>query len=171
MDRETGTAVAQFTKELTALGGQAYLVSEQELPARLTEFLQSKGVERVQADESVAKYITGIPVSREPDPGIRAGVTGALAGIADTGSLVIVSGQARPLTASLLPEIHVAVLKASRIYASLPQVLALREARDAAAGVIITGPSRTADIEMTLTLGVHGPGELHVFLIDDSTSG
>jgi L-lactate dehydrogenase complex protein LldG len=37
-----------------------------------------------------------------------------------------------------------------------------------AAGVVITGPSRTADIEMTLTIGVHGPGELHVFLIDDS---
>jgi len=171
VDRETGTAVAQFTKELTALGGQAYLVSEQELPARLTEFLQSKGVERVQADESVAKYITGILAVREPDPTIRAGVTGALAGIADTGSLVIVSGQARPLTASLLPEIHVVVLKTSQILPTVADALCRPEVREAAAGVIVTGPSRTADIEMTLTLGVHGPGELHVFLIDDSTSG
>jgi L-lactate dehydrogenase complex protein LldF len=166
-NREEGTLVAQFTRELTALGGQAHFVAEQELSARLSEFLRSKGIDRVQADETGAKYVTGIPVSREPDPSIRVGVTGALAGIAESGSLVLVAGEGHPLMASLLPEIHVAVLKASRIYASLPQVLALREARDAAAGVIITGPSRTADIEMTLTIGVHGPGELLVFLIDD----
>lgn len=168
VNREEVALVDQFTRELTALGGQVHPVPEGELSAKLSEFLQSKGVELVQADENVAKYITGIPAIREPDPTIRAGVTGALAGIADTGSLVIVSGQAHPLTASLLPEVHVAVLKTSEILPNLADALRRPEVRAAAAGVIVTGPSRTADIEMTLTIGVHGPGELHVFLIDDS---
>ena len=72
------------------------------------------------------------------------------------------------LTASLLPEVHIAVLKISRLVPTLADALRMPEVRTASAGVIVTGPSRTADIEMTLTIGVHGPGELHVFLIDDS---
>ncbi|MBA4380533.1 MAG: hypothetical protein C0393_07670 [Anaerolinea sp.] len=133
---------------------------------QIERILRSKGVDRVQADETGAKYVSGIPVSREPDPGIRSGVTGALAGIAETGTLLIASGEGRPLTASLLPEIHIAVLRAKDLYASLPQVINLREVREASAAVLITGPSRTADIEMTLTIGVHGPKELHVFVVD-----
>jgi L-lactate dehydrogenase complex protein LldG len=80
----------------------------------------------------------------------------------------LVGGPGSPLTASLLPEVHVAILKASTLVPSLPDALKRPEVLKAAAGVIISGPSRTADIEMTLTIGVHGPGELIVFLIDDS---
>jgi L-lactate dehydrogenase complex protein LldF len=158
----------QFAEELSALGGHAYLVSEKELPARLTGFLESKSIDRVLVDESGARYITKISTIREPDPTVRVGVTGALAGIAETGSLLLVSGAGQTLTASLLPEIHVAVLKMSRLVPTLADALRRPEVRTAPAGVIITGPSRTADIEMTLTIGVHGPGELHVFLVDDS---
>ncbi|MDI6770573.1 MAG: LUD domain-containing protein [Anaerolineales bacterium] len=176
VDREEVGLVDQFTRELTALGGQVHLVPEGELSAKLSEFLRSKGVNRVQADESVAKYISGIPAIREPDastwlstsPTIRAGVTGAVCGIAESGSLLLISGTGQTLTASLLPEVHVAVLKTSEILPNLADALRRPEVRAADAGVIVTGPSRTADIEMTLTIGVHGPGELHVFLIDDS---
>ncbi|KAF0108153.1 MAG: iron-sulfur cluster binding protein [Anaerolineaceae bacterium] len=173
----TQSLITRFMDELAALGGQAYLVSEKELPARLTEFLASKNIDRVLVDEAGAAYVTGIPLVREPDPAVRAGVTGALCGIAETGSLLLVSGAGQTLTASLLPEIHVAVLKTSDILPTVADALRRPEAspralsravRAAAAGVIVTGPSRTADIEMTLTIGVHGPGELHVFLIDDS---
>ena len=158
----------QFVEELAALGGHAYLVSEQELPARLAEFLKSRGIDHVLADESGARHVTEITILREPDPTVRAGVTEALCGIAETGSLVLIAGAGQTLTASLLPEIHVAVLKTSRLVPTLDEVLHRPELRTAQAGVIVTGPSRTADIEMTLTIGVHGPGELHVFLIDDS---
>ena len=158
----------QFAEELAALGGHAYLVSEKEFPARLTELLESKGIDRVLVDESGARYSTKIPCIREPDPTVRAGVTGALAGIAETGSLLLVSEAGQALTASLLPEIHIAILKTSQLVPTLAEALQRPEVRTALAGVIITGPSRTADIEMTLTIGVHGPGELHVFLIDDS---
>ena len=104
---------------------------------------------------------------RVPDPTIWAGVTGALLGIAESGSLVLVGGEGRPLTASLLPDIHIAILRESDLVPTLPEALARPEIRAASAAVIITGPSRTGDIEMTLSIGVHGPKELHVFLIED----
>ncbi|MGZ6230256.1 MAG: LUD domain-containing protein, partial [Syntrophales bacterium] len=158
----------QFAEELAALGGYAYLVSPNELPAKLSEFMESKRIDRVLVDDDGATFVNGIPTIRQPDPFVRAGVTGALVGIAETGSLLLTSGAGETLKASLLPEIHVVVLKTSRILPTLTDALALPEVGTASAGVIITGPSRTADIEMTLTIGVHGPGELHVFLIDDS---
>ena len=67
-----------------------------------------------------------------------------------------------PFNASLLPEIHIAILKSSDILPSLPDAMHL--VKNTSAAVFITGPSRTADIEMTLTIGVHGPKEIHVFL-------
>jgi len=158
----------QFTEELTILGGRVVKSAEKDLPGRLAEFLASKGADRVFVDEVGARFIAqGLHVL-QPDPQIRVGVTGALAGIADTGSLVLVGGPGSPLTASLLPEVHVAILKSSALVPSLSDALQIPEVAEVAAGVIISGPSRTADIEMTLTIGVHGPGELIVFLIDDS---
>jgi L-lactate dehydrogenase complex protein LldG len=71
------------------------------------------------------------------------------------------------LTASLLPEIHIVLLREEDIYQDLNAVFVQEQVRKAPAGVVITGPSRTADIEMTLTIGVHGPGELHVLCIAD----
>ena len=163
---------AQFAEELTALGGHVYIVPEKDFHSKLLEFLKSKGSDRVLVDDLGAEYglslPEGIELVREPDPSVRAGITGTLAGIADTGSLLLVSGAGQTLTASLLPQVHVAVLKTSRLVSTLAEALRLPEVRTALAGVVITGPSRTADIEMTLTIGVHGPGELHVFLIDDS---
>ncbi len=158
----------QFCEELTTLGGHVYFVSAKDMPARLLEFLRSKNTDQVFVDDDGARFVSGISITRDPDPAVRVGVTGALAGIAETGSLLLTSGGGQTLKTSLLPEVHVVVLKASRILPSVAETLAMPEVRAASAGVIITGPSRTADIEMTLTIGVHGPGEMHVFLIDDS---
>jgi L-lactate dehydrogenase complex protein LldF len=171
-DQGTGSQslAARFTEELTALGGKVYLMQMEDLPGRLRDLLNSRGIQRVLVDDAGAIYLGDVSAVREPDPAVRAGVTGALVGIAESGSLVLVSGEGQTLTASLLPEIHIAVLKVSAIVPGLEEALRRPELRTAAAGVIVTGPSRTADIEMTLTIGVHGPGELHVFLIDDSKS-
>jgi L-lactate dehydrogenase complex protein LldF len=160
--------VKQFTAELNALGGHVIRVTEKDAHARLAEFLRERGIERVLVDDAAAGYVAGAASIREPDPTVRAGVTGALAGIAETGSVLLASGAGQTLTASLLPEIHVAVLKTSQIVPTVAEALTRPEFPRAAAGVIVTGPSRTADIEMALTIGVHGPGELVVFLIDDS---
>ena len=99
---------------------------------------------------------------------VAVGLTGAVAGLADTGSLALVSGPGRGRIASLLPPLHIAMLRVSQLHRDLRGV-PCRASADRGRGsnlVLITGPSRTADIEMTLTRGVHGPGEVHVVLID-----
>jgi len=164
----TKSLSVRFIDELAAIGGIAYRIPEKELQNRLAGFLQEHGIERVCVDSIGEKCLPGIEVVHSPDPTVQVGVTGALVGIAESGSLVLVGGEDRPLTASLLPEIHIAILWASDLVPSLPDALARPEIRQAASSVIITGPSRTADIEMTLTIGVHGPRELYVFVIEEN---
>lgn len=96
------------------------------------------------------------------------GVTGADAGLAETGSIVVASGPGRGRLASLLPRVHIALLRRRDLVASLPVLLASRpELVTAGANLAcITGPSRTADIEHVLARGVHGPGDVHVILVD-----
>jgi len=73
----------------------------------------------------------------------------------------------KPLTALLMPEIHIAILRSSEILPRLAEALCRPELRDAAAGVIVIAPSRIVDIEKTLIISFYGLGELHVFLLDD----
>jgi L-lactate dehydrogenase complex protein LldG len=98
----------------------------------------------------------------------RIGVTGAFAAIAETGTLVLASGPGTPATGSLLPETHVAVLSARRIVPHMEDAFALaREAFGQMPRAInfVSGPSRTADIDQTIVLGVHGPGRVHIILV------
>jgi L-lactate dehydrogenase complex protein LldG len=100
-------------------------------------------------------------------------ISGADAGIAESGTLLLRSGAGRGRLASLLAPVHIAVLRAPQLVRGLGEALAAVQARspdlfaDSSNLTLITGPSRTADIELTLTLGVHGPREIHVVLIDD----
>jgi L-lactate dehydrogenase complex protein LldG len=104
----------------------------------------------------------------------RIGVTGADLVLAETGTLVLLSGAGRPRSTSLLPDIHVAVFGRDRLLESLEQVGVMLEALHAdpdrrMSGAMInfiTGPSRTADIELTLTRGVHGPKEVHAVFVE-----
>ena len=98
------------------------------------------------------------------------GITGAFAGIAESGTIAVVSGAGRSRLASLLAPVHIAVLRADRMYPSLAAFLAAHAdiAEQGSNLVLITGPSRTADIEMTLTRGVHGPGEVHVVVLGEA---
>ena len=163
-----------FTRELNELGGHVYPISVSEYPEKLANFLHERGIGCVQMGASVAGLAAaalverGIQVQHRYDADLQAGITPALAGIAATGTLVIVGSVAHPLTASLVPPIHIAVLMASAILPSLEQAMLLPDLALAPAVVLVSGPSRTADIEMTLTIGVHGPGELHVFVVDDT---
>ena len=95
-----------------------------------------------------------------------AGISTTQAAIAETGTLVLVSADERHRLVSLVPPIHIAIVDASRICETLGEALALlRNGRDLSRAVtFVTGPSRTADIELTLTVGVHGPQELYVIV-------
>ncbi|MBM3181971.1 MAG: hypothetical protein FJZ86_16735 [Chloroflexi bacterium] len=167
--KQTDDPVSQFTLELDALSGHVYQTKN---PARdMIEFLKSHGFNKIllepnTLDENLLRE-ANIEFTYRPDPQITVGVTNALCGLADTGSVLIVDGAGSPLHASLLPEIHIAVLKSSDILPSLSDAMPLL--KNTSAAVFITGPSRTADIEMTLTIGVHGPKEIHVF-VDVSNS-
>ncbi len=95
-------------------------------------------------------------------------VTDVLAGIAHTGSLVLWPSRAEPRLMSLVPPVHFAVLQKSRIYNTFLEVIRVQDWRDPMPTnvVLISGPSKTADIEQTLVYGVHGPRQLIVILID-----
>ncbi|MEA2002058.1 MAG: lactate utilization protein [Actinomycetota bacterium] len=96
---------------------------------------------------------------------VRIGITTADSGIAATGSLVLCHGPGRPRSASLLVQSHIALLPVSRIVPSLADAMEQAHWDDTSNIAVITGPSRTGDIESILTLGVHGPRHLHIILI------
>ncbi len=96
------------------------------------------------------------------------GITGADYALADTGTLVMIASAENPRLVSLLPPVHIAVMPCSRLLTSLDELLTTLPdpARLTSSMVLITGPSRTADIEQILVRGVHGPREIHVVLVD-----
>lgn len=107
-----------------------------------------------------------------PEDADRVAVTGALAGIAETGTLVFTSGAAHPTSLNLLPETHVVVLREADVVGPLEEVFARLRARYGEGGMprtvnTVTGPSRTGDIEQQLELGAHGPRRLHIVLVRD----
>jgi L-lactate dehydrogenase complex protein LldG len=92
-------------------------------------------------------------------------VSEALYGLADTGSVVLASGLEEPRRRSLLPAAHISILREDRILPGLAELFEALGGELPSALAIVTGPSRSADIEQTLTIGVHGPGEVHVVLV------
>jgi L-lactate dehydrogenase complex protein LldG len=103
------------------------------------------------------------------------GISACFAAVAETGTLVLLSGPDSPTRNSFLPDTHIVVLRADRVVGFYEEAWdRLRATRPTASGVamprtvnLITGPSRTADIAQTLELGMHGPRRLHIVLIDD----
>jgi L-lactate dehydrogenase complex protein LldG len=96
------------------------------------------------------------------------GITGVFCAVAETGTLVVLSGIETPATASLLPETHIAVVPASRIVRGMEEAFDLIRAECGElprAVNFISGPSRTGDIEQTLVLGAHGPYRVHIVIV------
>ena len=107
----------------------------------------------------------GFRVHRGEAPQIEgAGVSRALYGLADTGSVVLAASPDEPRARSLLPEAHVSLLAEDRILPGLAELFEALGGELPSALAIVTGPSRSADIEQQLVVGVHGPGEVHVVL-------
>ena len=104
------------------------------------------------------------------EAGDAVSVQHCFAGIAETGTLMFPSGPDRPTTLNLLAETEIAVLRASRVVGPYEDAWdMLREAGAIPRNVmLVTGPSRSADIEQSLELGAHGPRRLHVLLIEDA---
>ena len=107
------------------------------------------------------------------------GVTGANVAIAESGTIVIVTNEGNGRLVSTLPPVHVAILGIEKIMPTIDDATAvLKVLSKSGTGQkatvyvsFITGPSRTADIELSLTIGVHGPKELHIILLDNGRTG
>jgi L-lactate dehydrogenase complex protein LldG len=111
----------------------------------------------------------GLAIVARPTSGDdRLGITGAFCAIAETGTLVVLAGADTPTATTLLPDTHIAVLRADRIVAGMEEAFALirRERGHLPRAVnMISGPSRTGDIEQTIVLGAHGPYRVHVLVL------
>jgi L-lactate dehydrogenase complex protein LldG len=111
----------------------------------------------------------GLAIQVRPSHGDdKLGITGAFCALAETGTLMLLSGENTHATTSLLPENHVAIVHASRIVRTMEDGwdLLRREYGGMPRQVnFVSGPSRTADIEMTLVIGAHGPFRVHVVIV------
>lgn len=179
---DAAARISTFKRELEAAGGHCTVAhSEGEAASQISNLIRDvKGRRIALSDAPVLRSILASVKSKVEWLKERAatgelfecevGITSAQWGIAETGTLILESERERHRLISLIPPVHIAVLEASKILATLGEALNAVQGRDADAMsraiTFITGPSRTADIELTLATGVHGPGTLHVVLMD-----
>lgn len=168
-----GDLVARFTAALTAVAGR---VVRGDPDAVVAELLDRHPVERagVSIEPEVAPIADalsrgGVEVVRAPDrsvlPGLDVGVTSAVAGVALTGSVVLDASRTGGRALAVLPPVHLVVLPSDRLVATPGDVLRSWSGREMPSNLaFVTGPSRSADIELQITLGVHGPKEVWVLL-------
>ncbi|MGQ9632767.1 MAG: LutC/YkgG family protein [Bryobacteraceae bacterium] len=176
MDRET--RLARFTQALENLGGVVYHASSAGDALRyVTNLLGGRTAVASGAPLLAELGITTLPnvssgISDEPSlralcASAGAGITRADYALADTGTLVLFSSPQEARMISLLPPLHLAVIRQDQILTSLDELFSREPLPGdrSSSMVLITGPSRTADIEQILIRGVHGPGEIHVVVV------
>jgi len=178
-----GSLVARFIQRATDMastveridapedipGAVARYVEALDLPPELAEQRSCKGVcwsELALLDWRGA----GLDIEARPTTGHdRLAITGCFCAIAETGTLVFTAGADTPTGLTLLPDTHVAVVRADRIVAGMEEAFALLRSERGAlprAVNLISGPSRTGDIEQTIVLGAHGPFRMHLLVLD-----
>jgi L-lactate dehydrogenase complex protein LldG len=184
--------VELFKEKLEAVGGHCIVPgSDEEVEAALTHIIADLqqttlrarriALSNVPALEGLLSQINVNVDEITISPGAAElfdydiGITTAQAAIAETGTLVLESERERHRLVSLVPPVHIAIVDAANICLTLGESLAAvqkDEARELSPTVtFITGPSRTADIELTLAIGVHGPQELYVIVNERSGEG
>jgi L-lactate dehydrogenase complex protein LldG len=176
--------VALFVKMAEAVAATVTPVkSLAEVPGAVTDYLAKLNLPpklRMSPDPA----LDAVPWSERPlleiargraDPADLVSLTPAFAAIAETGTLMLTSGAKTPATLNFLPDNHIVVLRARDVVGTYEDGLSrLRPKSGGGDGTFmprtvnfITGPSRTADIELTLIMGAHGPRRLHIVLVDD----
>lgn len=171
--------IEQLFAEIGKLNGiTRRLASRDELRAALAELVKAEKVERATlwgtpelqaldvagALEGLGVQLVSPQTDKRQVAECELGVTGVDGALPETGTLLLRSSPEKPRVVSLLPRVHLAILRPGALRADLHQVFT--EVKQDGYCVLVTGPSRTADIELTLTLGVHGPKSLYVWLLD-----
>ena len=176
--RSSASICGQFKESLEAVDGHCVVVNGDEgVAAALTEIISVLPRTRIAISDNLEVErllqltdleIEELSVAPNAHDIFRfdVGISTVQAAIAETGTLVLDSTRERHRLLSLVPPVHIAIIRASQIYRSLGEVLSLiqKEKEVSPAVTFITGPSRTADIELTLAIGVHGPQEIYVIV-------
>jgi L-lactate dehydrogenase complex protein LldG len=172
----TDAEIALLLSEIDKLGGVTRRIGNQDgLRVALEELVKKEKIAKAIAWQTseltelgIANILTALGVTIvPPDAPSRAlaecdlGITGVDGVLAETGTLVLRSSYEHPQLVSLLPRVHLAIIRPSDLRADLQNVFA--EIKSGKRAVLITGPSRTTDIEKVLTIGVHGPKALYVW--------
>jgi len=185
-DWDAGERLDRFRQALEAVRGEVHRAGS-DWPAELARLLGAAGAANLRygPDGPLAEALTAgwpadgpalLPHDQPIDEcrdvlfaATDAGFTSARAGIAETGSLVLWPTPAEPRLLSLVPPIHCALLDARRIVSTLHELMAAERWRDGLPtnALLISGPSKSADIEQTLAYGVHGPARLIVLVRED----
>ncbi|AYQ87677.1 MULTISPECIES: LutC/YkgG family protein [Burkholderia] len=174
MPDDAAGLLARFSEEAERMSTTVEAVDTlAEVPAAAARYLQARSLAaraiawRTLADIDWAS--AGLEVDlRKPVEGDLVGITGCFCASAETGSLVLLSGPDTYASAALLPETHLVVVPASRIVAGHEDAFALIRAERGElprAVNIVSGPSRTGDIEQTIILGAHGPYRVHAIIV------
>jgi len=147
---------------------QDYL-TRHNFPARIKISPSPKLMDLGWGDIPTLEVVTGAGAEED-----EVGISPAFAGIAETGTLMMASGPETPSTVNFLPENHIAILDISQMKGSYEEAWDSLREHIADTGMprtvnLISGPSRTADIEQRLIMGAHGPKTLHVILVGDGT--
>ncbi|HQU82307.1 MAG TPA: lactate utilization protein [Pyrinomonadaceae bacterium] len=166
-----------FRENLLSIGANCEIVKDKENAARLIQnIIDAKNLKKIAISDAeiVSEITNSLKVendflrnsAKEILFETDLGITSAQFGIAEAGTLVIESDKEFNRLTSLVPPIHICVLETEKIRQTLGEVLSELEKDLSRSITFITGQSRTSDIELTLALGVHGPGELFVILVE-----
>jgi len=165
----------EFAEQFTRLQGKfIYCLNQQELAFQLNSLIRKQGWKKVYCREENLIEMTGPQLddnlTRTDLAGCDVSITGCEALVARTGSIVMSAAQDSGRTVSVYAPIHICIAFTGQLVYDIKDALKnIREKYDAALPSLITfatGPSRTADIEKTLVVGVHGPKEVYLFLVD-----
>jgi L-lactate dehydrogenase complex protein LldG len=170
--------VALFCQWAEANNATVARVAAAEVPGEITGYLARNNLP-AQAAMAPSPQLDGYDWASQKMLSLRRGraeatdqvsITGAFAGIAETGTLVLTSGPDHPVSLNLLPDTHVVVLREADIVAGYEETwqrLRARYGKDVLPRTVntITGPSRTGDIEQTIELGAHGPRRMHIVVV------
>lgn len=168
-----------FFGELDKLSASGKLLSSTDIPVAMAELVMEYSIKKATIWQTpnlknlrLAERLNGLDVSTiENEEGKLAlaecdlGITEVACILPDTGTIVLRASETMPRAASLLPRVHLAIATPECLREDLAEVL--EECKESNYFVFISGPSRTADIEMTPALGVHGPRELVVWMMRD----
>ena len=170
--------IEKLVTEINALKGWACRLNRAAVPQALADLVKNESIRRAVtwntpglAQLGVRERLRGLGVEVIPHDAEKQvmaeaelGITEADFALPETGTIALLSSPDKPRSVSLLPRVHLAILHSSALRADLHEVFA--EAKNEGYLIFITGPSRTSDIELITTIGVHGPRSLYVWILE-----